>query len=115
VERQDADAQLLECGRFQPMVADVVKALVAGTLDRGPDKARPASDSDQIAAINLYCRRRSSARLLVLPLTLVPAAHSWSSFVIVPVQVDSTAVDMKCEQTLCACTGVGHGGGDKRV
>lgn len=37
-ERAAADAQLLENGRFQPLIADTVNALVAGKLERGPDK-----------------------------------------------------------------------------
>jgi syntaxin-binding protein 1 len=38
IERSNADAQALENGRFQPMIADTVMALVNGTLQKGPEK-----------------------------------------------------------------------------
>ena len=37
-ERTAADAQLLENGRFQPLLADTVTALIGGRLERGPEK-----------------------------------------------------------------------------
>jgi syntaxin-binding protein 1 len=45
-ERSAADAHLLENGRFQPAIADMVTAFVGGRLERGPDKEWAVVEAD---------------------------------------------------------------------